>query len=328
MSAAYAYYPGCYALQSARELDMSTRAVCDRIGIDLQTLESAPCCGAGDLQHTDGARALALNALTLAQAAESGLDILTVCNVCTLSLRQADADLRGEQVSPVPDCQGSYEAGGEVPLSARQQRPPLPAEQAAAVIRALATEGIRYPGDRPVAVTHLLWVLRDLAASGELAKLAERTCRLKVAPFYGCQVLRPGDMNPEDDPDDPVALETILGACGADAVDHPARLSCCGWPIAYARERTASTLAGAVIDSARGAGADAIVTPCPLCQSSLERAQLGHGAGAAPVPVLHLPQFVGLALGLQPSALGLDRHLVETGLVLARLGLTFRPAAS
>lgn len=326
-AASYAYYPGCYALGSARELDMSTRAVCDRLGVELSTLDAAPCCGAGDLQHTDGARALALNALTLAQAAETGLGILTVCNVCTLSLRQADAELRGDAPVVVPDCQGAYDAGGQVPAGARQVRPPLPPEQAAAVHSALAAERIQCPADRTVAVTHLLWVLRDLAVSGVLADAVERTFRLSVAPFYGCQVLRPGDMNPEDDPDDPVALETIVAACGGAAVDHPARLSCCGWPVAYSREKTAGALAGAVVESARGAGADVIVTPCPLCQSSLERVQLGRASGVPPVPVLHLPQLVGLALGLQPDALGLERHAVETGLVLARLGLTFPTGA-
>jgi len=319
-ASAWSYYPGCYALGSARELDLSTRAACERLGIELRLLSRAPCCGAGDLQHTDGARALALNALVLADAAAAGLDVMTVCNVCTLSLRQADAELHGARPAPPPDCQGPYAGAVGMP---RRRRPPLPAEQAGTARPALADAGVSFPvdGGGP-AVTHLLWVLRDLAVSGKLTERVRRRCRLTVAPFYGCQILRPGELNPEDDTDDPVALEQILAACGATPVDHPARLSCCGWPIAYARERTAGALARAAVESARAAGADAIVTPCPLCQSSLERAQSGPGAGSRRVPVLHLPQLVGLALGAAPCDLGLARHAVPAGAVLARLGLT------
>ncbi len=290
----YAYYTGCVPKQSSRELDVATRLVCERLGVELHEMTGAPCCGAGDVDQARPALNRAVNAVTLAQAERAGLDILTICNVCTLNLRAVNATLRGD--------------GAEL----------------ARANRALQAGGYSYGGS--VEVTHLLWVLyRELGAE-RLAAAVRRPLRgLRTAAFYGCQVLRPDDLNGVDDPDDPRSLETIIAACGATPVAYEGRTKCCGWPIVVAREDTATSASGAIVAAAGAAGAQLIVTPCPLCHISLDGYQAlaarRRGDPEPRLPVLHLSQLVGLALGLSPLELRLHRHIVSTRAVLARLGL-------
>ncbi|HMJ79615.1 MAG TPA: CoB--CoM heterodisulfide reductase iron-sulfur subunit B family protein [Candidatus Dormibacteraeota bacterium] len=290
----YAYYTGCVPKQSTRELDVATRLVCEGLGIELTEMTGAPCCGAGDVDMARPVLNRAVNAVTLAQAERDGLDIMTICNVCTLNLRAVNAALQGD-----------------------------PAELAAAN-EALAAGGYSYAGG--VEVTHLLWVLyRDLGPE-RLAAAVRRPLRgLRTAAFYGCQVLRPADLHGVDDPDDPRSMEAIFDALGAEPVAYDGRTRCCGWPIIVAREETATLEAGSILASAKAAGAELVVTPCPLCHISLDgyqaKAASLRGGEDIRLPVLHLPQLIGLALGMSPRELRLHRHVTSTGTVLARLGL-------
>jgi succinate dehydrogenase / fumarate reductase cytochrome b subunit len=347
----YAYYPGCYAKGTAPELDASTRAVCARLGIELKELAGAPCCGAGDVQHVDGPLAAGLNALVLAQAERLGLDVLTVCNVCTLSLRQADAALRaavlGEESDAVclavadPGCgprpaaacaDAADDAGAAASVVGSRASthpapghtwPVSPLEAAVQARDAVAAEGLSYGGS--VRTTHLLWALwRDLGTESLAERATQRLSGLTLAPFYGCQILRPESLNTDDVADDPTALEDVLAACGARSVDYDGRLKCCGWPVTHVRQRTAGTMAARAVRNAAAAGADALVTPCPLCHAALEGCQVsGRSLAGEPLrlPVLHLAQVVGLALGCSPDELRLRHHVVDTKPVLARAGL-------
>jgi succinate dehydrogenase / fumarate reductase cytochrome b subunit len=289
--ASFDYYAGCYAKQSTRELDASARRGCAALGIELHEMTAAPCCGAGDVQEVAPRLNAAVNGLTLAHAERHGRDILTVCNICNLNLRQVAAQL----------------AGGREP--------------AAKVSPVLAEAGLAYDGG--VEAKHLLWVLAADALVERLSASVTRPLRgLRVAPFYGCQILRPGDINPVDDPDDPCSLERLIEACGAEPVEHPQRLTCCGWPVVMAREETALGMTARVLASARDADADLIVTPCPHCHVSLDAYQPAAEkllADELRLPVVHLPQLVGLALGLTPADLGLNRHVVPTAPALRKL---------
>jgi succinate dehydrogenase / fumarate reductase, cytochrome b subunit len=299
----YAYFPGCVTKHGSLELDVATRAVCERLGIELDELAAAPCCGAGDLQEIDPQLTAALNALTLAQAERKKADVLTVCNVCTLNLRQTNALLAADPVAR------------------------------AATDKALAAAGWSYGGG--VEVTQLLWVLWKEPGAARLAEaVTRRLTGVVIAPFYGCQALRPGGagifasigVNADDAADQPSALEDLARACGARAVDYDGRLKCCGWPIVGARDGASATMAASAVLNATRAGADAIVTPCPLCHTSLEAGQRDARRLVGEelrLPILHLPQLIGLALGCSPAELGLKRHLVSTAPLLARLGLSF-----
>ena len=288
----YAYYPGCASLGWSREVDTATRLVCARLGIDLVGLPAAPCCGAGEVQQVARTAGAALGALTLSQAGQLGLDVMTACSVCMLSLRQSRALLEGPE------------------RVAERQR----------VGAALAAGGWRYVGTH-AQVTHLLWVLwRHVGVDGLAAAVTRRLSGVNVAAFYGCQVLRPSTLNPEDDADTPVSLEELAMACGARVVDYDGRLSCCGWPLAASRRGASDALATRAVVAAATAGAHVIVTPCPHCRTSLESCQQGTNLG---VPVLHLSQFVGLALGISSRESLPGWYVANGGPLAARLGLDF-----
>ena len=251
------------------------------------------CCGAGDIHEADPDYYLHLNARILAYAQATGADtLMTVCNVCTLNLRQANHMLQNDDV-----------------LRER-------------INTNLAAVGVpRYDGG--VDVRHFLW----LVAEGEGYELLKQTAHrglkgLKVAPFYGCQILRPSKLLGFEDPDRPWSLEAIIEACGGEAVDYPAKIKCCGFPIIQAREETALAELIQPIEQALAAGADAMVTPCPLCHLSLDawqqklEASTGRTFG---MPVLHLSQLIGVAAGLEDSELKFKRHVVSVEPVLAKV---------
>jgi len=174
-------------------------------------------------------------------------------------------------------------------------------------------------------VLHFLW----LVAAGEGYELLKDAAHkglkgLKVAPFYGCQILRPSKILGFEDPDRPESLERIIEACGGEAIDYPAKIKCCGFPIIQAREDVALAELIQPIEQAREAGADAMVTPCPLCHLSLDawQSKLREQTGKDfQMPVLHLSQLIGVAAGLDDSELKFKRHLVSVEPVTDKLAV-------
>jgi succinate dehydrogenase cytochrome b subunit len=288
-----AYYKGCLASLSAKELDSATQALAPKVGLELVELESVTCCGAGDIQQAEPDYYLHLNARILSYAAATGADtLMTVCNVCTLNLRQANFQLMGD--------------------AALRHR----------VNRNLAAVGVA-PYEDDVDVRHLLWELADEEGYPRLQAAAHRGLKgLKIAPFYGCQILRPSRVLGFEDPDRPSSLERIIEACGGEAIDYPAKLKCCGFPIIQAREETALGELVQPIEQAVEAGADAMVTPCPLCHLSLDAWQSKLSAATGrdfAMPILHLSQLIGVAAGVHASELKFRRHVVSVGPVLEKL---------
>jgi len=288
-----AYYKGCLASLSAKELDTSTRALAPKVGLELEELESVTCCGAGDIHEAEPDYYLHLNARILAYAEATGADtLMTVCNVCTLNLRQANHMLQNDE-----------------PLLER-------------VNANLKTVGVpAYTG--AVEVKHLLWLIADGEGYELLKQAAHKGLKgLKVAPFYGCQILRPSKLLGFENPDRPWSLEAIIEACGGEAIDYPAKIKCCGFPIIQAREETALGELIQPIEQAYEAGADAIVTPCPLCHLSLDawQSKLKKATGRDfKMPILHLSQLIGVAAGLEDSELKFKRHVVSVDPVLEKL---------
>jgi len=290
-----AYYKGCLASLSAKELDTSTRALAPKLNLELEELESVTCCGAGDIHEAEPDYYLHLNARILAYAEATGSDtLMTVCNVCTLNLRQANYMLKNDAT-----------------LRAR-------------VNRNLERVGVPPYGGN-VEVKHLLWLIADGDGYERLKVAASKGLKgLRVAPFYGCQILRPSKLLGFEDPDRPWSLEAIIEACGGDPVDYPAKIKCCGFPIIQAREETALGELIQPIEQAKEAGADAIVTPCPLCHLSLDAWQqkLEETTGRRfDMPILHLSQLIGVAAGIPDSALKFRRHVVSVDPVLEKLSV-------
>ena len=290
-----AYYKGCLASLSAKELDTSTQALAPKVGLELIELEAVTCCGAGDIHEAEPDYYLHLNARILAYAEDTGADtLMTICNVCTLNLRQANHALQNDAA-----------------LLAR-------------VNENLVTVGAP-PYSGGVEVVHFLWLI----SAGEGYELLQGAAHkglkgLKIAPFYGCQILRPSKLLGFEDPDKPESLERIIRACGGEPIDYPAKIKCCGFPIIQAREDVALAELIQPIEQAKEAGADAMVTPCPLCHLSLDawQSKLHKQTGKDfQMPILHLSQLVGVAAGLDSSELKFKRHVVSVAPVTEKLSV-------
>ncbi len=206
-------------------------------------------------------------------------------------------------------------------LKQAQQRNPAYVEQ---VNDLLKQEGCS-PYKGTTEVKHLLWALvGDYGLQALQEKVTRKLEGLNCAAFYGCYLLRVQDHLPFDDPYNPQSMESVFRAVGATPVEYQGRTQCCGWPLSSYATEQAFQMAGKHIQAAIAAGADCIVTPCPLCHLNLDARQpevekaIGDRLG---LPILHLPQLIALALGISSQELGLDRHIVTTHSVLTKLGL-------
>ena len=278
----YALYPGCAAKGATPELYQSTMAVIGRLGIEVTELTASSCCGAGVVGEADPDGALALSARTFAQAERLGLDIMTICGTCQGVMGGANRKLKSD------------------PALLKR------------VNRLLRPEGLVYQGG--IQVKHLLWIVVQEVGLEKLKDEVQVTLGdLKIAPFYGCYILRPSRDLGFDDPEHPNSLEKVIRAVGAEPVDYSGKIKCCGFPIILEKEDIALAMNGANLKEAKDGGADAMVTPCPLCHMSLDiyQERAGRKVGAnLNLPVLHLPQMLGLAMGVPAEDLGMQRHLV------------------
>jgi succinate dehydrogenase / fumarate reductase cytochrome b subunit len=287
----FAYFPGCSAKTTCPELYQSLKVVARELGLDLEELEVASCTGSRQLREGNWELFLTLNARTLALAEQMGRPVMTICATCVLNLVEVNEILRKD-------------------------------ETVRAKINAnLADSGLTYRGTTEV--THLLWVLlRDIGAE-TLARRFKRPLRgLRVGPFYGCHILRPKHALSFDDPDSPTSLDKLISLVGAEPTGFAGRTNCCGFHVLMTKEQVAMGLASKRLGEASDAAADCLVTTCPLCHTSLDAYQglAGKRAGRSfQTPILHLPQLVGLAMGLDPKELMLDAHMVSTAKVLDKL---------
>ncbi|MGA8710578.1 MAG: CoB--CoM heterodisulfide reductase iron-sulfur subunit B family protein [Thermoplasmata archaeon] len=285
-----AYYPGCVAQESGKELDLATRWVCRNLGIELVEFPNFSCCGSGFVDEANEVLNIAINARNLAIAERAGLDMLTICSTCQGMLTLAKVRMQDPKVK-------------------------------ARVDGALKPLGIEYKGT--VRVKHLLEVLtKDIGLPAIRAKVRRPLQGMKVGAFYGCHLLRPADEMGSESAEEPHSFEDLLSAVGATPVDYRGRVMCCGFPIQFVKPSTASAIAGRQILDAKTHGADAMATPCPLCHLSLDAYQNRaekEVRSSLDMPVFHLPQVVGLALGATPEELGLSRHLVPTDAALAKV---------
>ncbi|MCU0565880.1 MAG: CoB--CoM heterodisulfide reductase iron-sulfur subunit B family protein [Oculatellaceae cyanobacterium Prado106] len=301
MTLKYAYFPGCVAQGACRELHWSTQALTQALGIELVELKKASCCGSGTFKEDSQLLEDTVNARNIALAESLKLPLLTHCSTCQGVIGHVDERLK----------------------EAQEQRP----EYLEQINGLLQQQGCS-PYQGSTEVKHLLWALvGDFGLEALQARVTRQLSGLKCAAFYGCYLLRSQHHLPFDDPHSPESMENVFRAIGATPIYYRGRTQCCGWPLSsYATEQSFQ-MAGGHIQEAIAAGADCIVTPCPLCHLNLDSRQpeveqvIGQKLG---LPVLHLPQLVALALGISPKQLGLDRHVVSTLPVLDKLGVPSR----
>jgi succinate dehydrogenase / fumarate reductase, cytochrome b subunit len=290
-----AYWPGCVSRGFTPELHGSMALVAERLGIELVTLDRANCCGAGVIAEHNQELADTLNARTFALAQSTGLAMMNICSTC-----------QGAQ----SEC---------------QQRLDADSAYRAHINDALASEGLEYATDKNGFTNkNFLWVLvEDFGLETLKGMLRRPLSGLRVGPFYGCYILRPKSrLGYEDHPDRDLYLDWVIEALGGEVVEYDGARRCCGFPVITMNRETSLRQAGTHVGDAIDAGADCLVTPCPLCHLNLDMQQ----PEAAKIvnrdldlAILHLPQLVGLALGLEPKQLGMSKHIASTRWVQDRL---------
>jgi heterodisulfide reductase subunit B len=278
----YLYYPGCSLEGTAREYDLSTRAFMQELGADLLEIKDWTCCGASAAEATSYLLSLALPACILAMAEKmNGVgEILVPCSACYLNLKKVEE---------------------------KSRKDPALLDKINTI---LEEEELQLHGK--VRVRHLLDVVaRDVGPKKIIARLKNPLLDLSIAPYYGCQCLRPYSVF--DDPEAPTSMEPVIKAAGAKI--HPWNMGgrCCGASHMTTKPEVALELVAAILKAARGA--DAIVTVCPMCQMNLEAYQKKISRMCKEdmsMTILYLPQFLGLALGLSEKDLRIDLNLSIT----------------
>ena len=278
----YLYYPGCTLEGTALEYNVSTKTFMGEMGAELVELEDWTCCGATAVESISYLLSMALPARNLAIAEKMGgiRDILVPCSACYLNLKKVEEKTREE------------------PELRKKINEILKEEQ-------LKLKGI-------VRVRHLLDVMsKDLAPEAIQSRLKRPLSKLRIAPYYGCQCLRPYTVF--DDPELPRSMEPLIESTGATV--HAWRMGgrCCGASHMNTKIEVGLELVGAILKDAQGA--DAVVTVCPMCQMNLEGYQQKVSKinqMDLQITILYLPQLLGLAIGLSEKDLRLDLNLSIT----------------
>jgi len=286
----YAYYPGCSLETVAASYHVSAAETAHALDVDLQEIEDWNCCGATPYSHIDELLATTLCARNLAIAERSGLDVVAPCSGCYKNLYFANAHMRKD------------------PRLARHLN------------HALEADDLSYAGS--VEVRHLMEVfVQDVGVDDIRRRVTDKLAGLRVAPYYGCQIVRPRKQGASlQEVEDPRMFEELLDAIGATPVDFAARLRCCGGSLIATNRRAALDLVRVLLESARDAGADVLATACPLCQVNLECYQQAVNrefGSEISLPILYFTQLMGVALGIAPERLGIGTEMVEPTEVLA-----------
>jgi heterodisulfide reductase subunit B len=262
-----AYYPGCVSRSTGKEYDLSTRAVCGALGVELEELEDWNCCGA-----THCSNEILMAGLAARNLAQTALPVMASCSICYSNLRLGIKKLEDKTLL----------------------------EKVNAVLER------KYQGGE---AKHILKVLVERFREDKVTIPLEG---VKVAPYYGCLLTRPKDGI--DSPENPSLLERFIAMLKAEPVGYPYKMLCCGGPIFMPQEEAAEESAFRILQSAKKAGAEILVTVCPLCHLMLDSKQqsleMKHKASVG-MPVLYITQLAGIALGLGPEELGLDRNSVS-----------------
>jgi heterodisulfide reductase subunit B len=282
----YNYFPGCSAESTGLGLGLSVEAIAGPLDIELVELEDWNCCGSTPYGSLDGEESIVVAARNLALAEKSGFDLVTPCSSCYVTLAGANRHV--------------------------QEHPKLRSQ----VNEALAVAGLEYKGG--LRVRHLVDVLyNDVTPEFIADKVKNRLDGLKVAPYYGCQLVRP--RYGLDDTEFPHTLDSLVKCLGAETVDFPMKARCCGGSLTISEEKNVLELTRKILQSAVDNGAQCLVTPCPLCQTNLDAYQGRINSRFKTnydIPVLFITQLIGLALGIEARALGMNTNIVSPGEVL------------
>jgi succinate dehydrogenase / fumarate reductase, cytochrome b subunit len=283
----FAYYPGCTAKGSTREADRATKWLAQKVGIELDELVDAGCCGSCEIKAVNPDLHFMLNARILSMAAERDLQILTICDTCQANLLQTSRVL------------------------AEQSQARL------SLLEKLKQAGVRY--NETPRVRHFASILAEEVGYESLGSRVVRSLEgLKVAPFACCHSFR----GPGAAPGSRSTLERLVASTGATSVPVRIDSDCCGFHILMVNEELSARTSAKFLARCADAAVDCIVTTSPLCHTALDIYQAKAERAASRefgIPVLHVEQLLAIALGATPASVGLDRHMVSTDRLVRRM---------
>ena len=284
----YAYYPGCSLDATARPYQESVLAVAKLLGTELVEIEDWNCCGATAYMSVNEVLSFCLSARNLAQARRMGDQVVTACSACYTNLRKTDVYLAES------------------------------ADIKEKVNQALGEAGMHYEGGS--VIKHFLQVVVEDVGPDRIKALIKRPLHgLRVAPYYGCQIVRPYGI--EEDTDNPTMLDRLLETLGATPTYYPMKTMCCGGALMGTQEPVALRLCRNLLLCAQQDHADCIAVTCPLCQMNLDVYQTKVNKTYQTdfhIPIVYFTQLMGLAFALDSNLLGLQRCIVPATKVVTR----------
>lgn len=286
----FGYYPGCSLLSSAKEYDMSVRAVFEHLGIELVEIDDWNCCGAvhADVNNEDAALTLPARNLALAEAQDLPT-LIVPCSGCYKNLSRASKAVASSKASRD-------------------------------LVNQSLSEGLELNGN--IEVLHPLYALIHKVGLERISKQVVKPLKnWKIASYYGCMLTRPKDVF--DSAERPTGLDELVTAISGTEVDYPMKAKCCGGALALSHGDVTARLSGNVLLSAKEAGADVVTLACPMCHMALDVYQQKAQRAVKTkldLPVLYFTQLLGLAFGIDKSKLGFNRHLVSPEPQLVHMG--------
>lgn len=279
---AYGYYPGCSSHGTAKEYDISTKKVCERLGLKLEEVRDWNCCGASPAHATSEELALALPFRNLVLAEKQGLDsIMSTCSACYNRLKVAH-----ETLKKTPEILNRI------------------------------SEIVGEPYNKTLKVIHFLDLIsKEFGVEKIKESVMKPLTGLKAVSYYGCLLTRPPELVSIDpDAENPTIMEEIIEALGAETRYWSHKTECCGASFALSRTDIVLRLTNEILKAARFADADCIVVACPLCFANLDmrQSQIASKYGVNySLPVLFISELMGIAMGMGYKELGIDKHIVS-----------------
>ena len=255
----FSYFPGCTLKNKAKDLDYYARKCAEVLGVTLEEIENWQCCGGVFTTAKDEIATKLSSVRILKDAQKNNLDLVTVCSACHNVVKQTNYAMQND------------------------------AEFAGKVNRYMAED--EYNGETKI--YHYLELIRDVIGYDKVKEaVVNPLSGKKIAAYYGCLLLRPNSVMRMDDPENPSIIEDLIKALGADPVAYSYRNECCGGYVRMESPELANKKSNIVIESAKKAGAEAIVTACPLCKYNLEKS-------GCDIPVVYLTELLAEALGVK-----------------------------
>ncbi|MEK7278398.1 MAG: CoB--CoM heterodisulfide reductase iron-sulfur subunit B family protein [Chloroflexota bacterium] len=277
----YGYYPGCSLEGISREYDESMRALLARLGVSIEDLPGWICCGTLAAPSLSPLLGLATPLWNVARAKEAGYDqLIAPCSACLYHFKHA-----AKRVTDDPALRAEVEAVLELPLAS------------------------------PPSTIHPLELLSSDSFETRIKGAIQRDLsELRAVCYYGCHISRPASVMQFDDPENPQSMDRLMSWAGAQVLDWPRKVDCCGAHYSMIKPDIVVELCAKLVEDAVEAQANAIIVACPMCHANLDTRQDQIAAKLGQpihVPVLYFSQVLGYAMGLSPQTLGLRRHIVD-----------------